>query len=455
MKKIELNAALSFLSEWLNFQVGQSNIVGLSVAVAHKSEIVFNRSYGFADLESDEKLTPDHAMNIGSQAKMFTATAVLLLAESGKVDIKQKAAEYLPWLKRHSDKRFSHITIEQLLTHRAGLARDGDDARFWHMEAPFPDEDQLKKIILKSKTYVEGYVKYKYSNLGYALLGLIIEKTSGVSFADFVQKAILQPLELKKTFAEFSQSNLKDIATSYSAAINGKRYPINRSVYTNCFTPVAGIYSTPQDMCRFLSANFYGDFLPKEIKAGLHNQKFNHWLPQIYRGSTYGAGFFLADFNDRKIVGHSGGFTGYRTATFYDPQTQVTVSVSNTTREVPVYKVLNAVLSVFDFFYKNGSGDPMLNVVVRNLWVNIMSVSTKKAVFLLQTDNWEPFSQSEELEQIEPNKFKIKRASDNSYLGETVEFVYKKSELDHINYAGLTLRSKKSFDAWLRDFTKR
>src|SRR5687768_11432908 len=120
MKKFELNAALTFLSEWLDFQVGQSSIVGLSVAVAHKNEIVFKQVYGVADLESGEKLRVDHAMNIGSQAKMFTATAILLLVENGKLDIKQKAVQYLPWLKEHADKRFIQITIEQLLTHRAG-----------------------------------------------------------------------------------------------------------------------------------------------------------------------------------------------------------------------------------------------------------------------------------------------------------------------------------------------
>jgi D-alanyl-D-alanine carboxypeptidase len=104
-----LAESLEFLDSWLEFRQRKLQLPGLMVAVAYKGKILFNKAYGYANLQTREKLTADHLFYIASQSKTFTATAIMQLAENRKLHIDDCAANYLPWLKTHKDKRFQKL----------------------------------------------------------------------------------------------------------------------------------------------------------------------------------------------------------------------------------------------------------------------------------------------------------------------------------------------------------
>lgn len=123
-----------------------------------------NEAYGYADLEKKTKLTPQHIFRIASHSKTFTATALMQLQEQGKLRIDDYVIDYLPWLKGHKDKRWQKITIRQLMSHGAGVIRDGLNADYWQLERPFPAQEELKGEILEADIDIDNNTKLKYSN---------------------------------------------------------------------------------------------------------------------------------------------------------------------------------------------------------------------------------------------------------------------------------------------------
>ena len=195
------------MDSWLDFRYKRGELPGFVVAVSHQGKIIFNNAYGFSNLERKEKLKNNHIFRIASHSKTFTATAIMQLVEQGKISLNDKIVDYLPWLNEHRDKWFKSVTITQLLSHGAGVIRDGLDSDYWQLKNPFPDKAQFKKEILEADLVLNNNSHMKYSNYGYTLLGLIVEQVSGKSYKDFVTENIIAPLKLQNTW--FSKSLMR------------------------------------------------------------------------------------------------------------------------------------------------------------------------------------------------------------------------------------------------------
>lgn len=187
-----------FLSKW--------HIKGASVAVLKNEKLVYAKGYGYADHEAGIKVEPYHTFRIASVSKLITAVAIMNLVEEAKVGLSDKVfgvngilndSVYLSF----SDKRFNDITIHHLLMHRAGwTTRWGDHmfiphsiARQMNKELPLKDTDYIEFALSKKLHYTPGKY-YSYSNLGYVILGKVIEKASGKTYEAYVQEDILYPL---------------------------------------------------------------------------------------------------------------------------------------------------------------------------------------------------------------------------------------------------------------------
>src|SRR5947208_6931150 len=169
-----LTSALDYVPRWIEFQMAASQQPGCIVAIAHRDKIVLERAFGSANLDTGEALTPRHRFRVASHSKSFTAAGIMRLREEGKLKLDDTAGRFI----RDLHPKAARATIAQLLSHSAGLVRDGWDAGQWQDRRPFRSVEELRAD-LKLAPIIEGNTRFKYSNHGYGLAGLIIEAIAG------------------------------------------------------------------------------------------------------------------------------------------------------------------------------------------------------------------------------------------------------------------------------------
>ena len=439
--------ALSFLDSWLDYRVRQSHIPGLSVAVGVGSDVVFAKAYGMADVERQEALTTDHIFGMASQSKLFASTAVLQLVQAGKLRLDDPASHYLPWLGSHHDTRVRTITIRQLLSHSAGLVRDGQRTDFWMLAKPFPDANALQSMVLATELPVEPNTQLKYSNMGIALVGQIVEAASGLPYTEYIHDHILKPLKLKHTFADYKPELDNRLATAYSFPYEHQRRPLMPRLPTETFASAVGIHSTPTDMCHFAIANFWSREVLLSDASKKEMQRTQITGYGYDEGWELGLGAEIQRAGNHRLVGHSGHLAGYLTATFFDPHSQLAVSVAvNAKDDTDILKVVRGIIGALDWFAEQaGSVVPKqivrLNVRLFNPVAVLQVVAVSKGgVVLIDPDDWEPFSFAETCEQIRPGVLRITTPGSAFNEGELVHYAFSQSnEVLSVDYTGQTL----------------
>lgn len=451
---------LGYLSRWVRSIYEQKNdIPGLVVAVAKEGEIIFLEAHGYADLEKKQKMTTDHMFRIASHSKTFTATAIMQLQEQGKLRIDDFVVDYLPWLKKHRDKRFSKITIRQLLSHGAGVVRDGLNQDFWSLNAPFPDEKRFKDEILKAKLVLENNTKMKYSNFGYSLLGVVIEAASGNTYNDYVTRNIIKPLRLGKTHPEISEKVMSRLVTGYSRVDHAKkRLPIEQ-IYTSAMAPATGFVSNAEDLCTYFTAQMVGsgELLNDESKKEMQRP---HWrVENVDERSEYGLGFEIDYVGDRKLVGHGGGFPGHITKSIFDPKDKYVVVVLTNALRSGASRIAFSIFRTIDYVHNND--EPIKKNLLKyagryeGLWYGVDIVPLGQKLLSVGTDSWEPFQDPEELEHVSGDKFKVSKTTSFGSEGELVKFVMDKSEkVEHVIYTGEKLLPENQYRKELKGKTK-
>jgi CubicO group peptidase (beta-lactamase class C family) len=268
-----LGHAISYFDDWFECQKLYDRLTpGYSVAVSYKGEIIYSKGFGFANKENSEPVTTSHLFRIASHSKTFTATAIMQLMEAGKLSIHDPAAKYLTFLKDNPDPRMREITIQQMLSHSSGIIRDGTDARFWRLENHFPSKEEIREVCVSQPLIIENNTRFKYSNYAYGLLGWIIEEISGLSYEDYMQRHILEPLGLAYTGARYNAGS-GPYVTGYTYFVpdDGRQVPVCPAIDTNGLAGATGFYSNPESLCRFYSAVMPGsgkllsDNLKKEM----------------------------------------------------------------------------------------------------------------------------------------------------------------------------------------------
>lgn len=444
MNKKDLEKAVKYIGSWLPFRFGRVEIPGMVVGIAHKGKIIFKGAYGYANLETKEKMTANHVFRIASLSKTFTATAIMQLQEQGKLRIDDYISDYLPWLKGHNDKRFQKISIRQLLSHGAGIIRDGNNADYWQLLREFPNEDEFIKEILQAKLIIDNNIKLKYSNYGYTLLGMVVAAVAKQPYNGYVQKNIVDVLGLKNTAPEISTNIRKSLATGYSRKDLNKRLPI-ASADTRAMSSATGFCSTAEDMCVYFSAHnpqsrkLLGPESKKEMRR-IQWRVENNEKPEEY----YGLGLEVDYIDGNHLIGHGGGFPGYITKSFYDTKNDVVIVVLTNAIDGgagAIAKGIYGVINKFDSKMEKPKQEfSKFEGRFMDLWNLIDVVSVGNKIYAGYPNSWTPFKGAEELEYVDDKTLKVVKANSYSAESELVKYIFDaKNNITKVIYNGVSV----------------
>jgi CubicO group peptidase (beta-lactamase class C family) len=182
-----LQSATEYIRSWIEFQVRASQQPGCIVAIAHRDKVVAEYAFGHANLATGEKLTPRHRFRIASHSKSFTAAGIMKLRERRKLRLDDPVGQYVKDL----HPQVAETTIAQILSHSAGLTRDGAASGQYSDRRPFLSTEELIAD-LSSPPTIEPNTRFKYSNHGFGLLGLVIEAITGEPYRVWIEREIVE-----------------------------------------------------------------------------------------------------------------------------------------------------------------------------------------------------------------------------------------------------------------------
>jgi len=296
--------------EYMNALSNQKRFIG-SVLVARDGKIVFSKGYGMANVELDVPNAPETRFRLGSITKQFTAAAILLLQERGKLNVTDPICKYFD----PCPSAWSEVTIHHLLSHTGGVPNFTSFPDYMpKMMLPVTTTEMIARFKDKPLDFKPGE-KWSYSNSGYFLLGAIIEKAAGESYESLLQKNIFDPLKLTGTGYDHFDVILKHRATGYSMS-KGKMV---NSAFLDMTQPYSAgsLYSTVEDLFRWNEALFGGKVLS--------TKSFEMMTTPVKNNYAYGLGV-ETKFN-RKMITHGGGINGFATFIARFPDEKVTIVV--------------------------------------------------------------------------------------------------------------------------------
>lgn len=295
-------------------QAYDGQVPGAAVLVLHDGQPVFRRGYGLAVVEDGTAVTATSNFRLASVSKQFTAAAVLLLVEDGRLGLDQLARRWLPELPPAA----AAITLRQLLSHTSGLL-DYEDLMDPAGTRQVHDADVLTLLSHEDRLNFAPGTQYRYSNSGYALLALIVGRASGKDYATFLQERIFRPLGMAHTVAH--QDGVDTVATrayGYSR-IDGRWQRTDQST-TSAVLGDGGIYSSLDDLARWDAALYDDRLLSKASRRAMFSPATSTPEPDV---PHYGFGWRL----NGPVQWHSGESIGFRNVIVRHPEKHLTVIV--------------------------------------------------------------------------------------------------------------------------------
>jgi CubicO group peptidase (beta-lactamase class C family) len=297
----------------------ETNDPGLAVLVAQDGKILFEKSYGLADREHHVPVIPQTTFRIGSIGKQFTASAILKLQEEGKLSVNDKLSKYIPDFPRGNE-----VTLRHLLRHTSGIHSYTEKQGFIESVTSAVKPDDLINSFKNDPYDFDPGKKWHYDNSGYFLLGRIVEKVSGQSYGDFLQKNFFQPLGMTNSGVYRAHPGLPHEALGYS---------LEGAVFTNAvnwdmsWAGGAGtLYSTVEDLFRWNEGIFNGRVLDAaSLKAAFTPVKISE--NQVGSGSGYGFGWFINRHRGLLQIWHGGGLNGFSSYLLRVPDEKCTVAI--------------------------------------------------------------------------------------------------------------------------------
>jgi CubicO group peptidase (beta-lactamase class C family) len=291
-----------------------------TVLVARDGSVVLDKAYGMANLELDVPNTPDTKFRLGSITKQFTAAAILLLEERGKLKIDDPVKTYLA----DAPMAWDRVRVFNLLTHSAGIPNFTSLADYSTIKLSARSAESAYTAIKDRALEFGPGEKFSYSNSGYVVLGAVIEKVSGQSYENFIVENIFKPLGMNDSGYDSNTEIIKRRASGYMRTPAGYR----NAGYIHMSVPHAAgaLYSTTRDLLKWQQALFAGKVVSKA--------SLDRMITPFKDG--YALGVVSQTQKGRAVIAHGGGIDGFNTHLAYYPDTKtVIVALSNVNGPVP------------------------------------------------------------------------------------------------------------------------
>jgi len=360
-----LPPALAYVREWLGYQMRATEQPGCAIAVVWRGRVVLDEAFGHANLAAGEALTPRHRHRVASHSKTFTAAAMMKLREQARVSLEDAAGKYVAGL--HPD--VATATVGQLLSHTAGVMRDGPDCAYWVGRAPFLDESSLRADLAMAPA-IEAGVRLKYSNHGFGLAGLVIEAITGEPYAVWVKREIVDAAGLTETTPDVPLPAAAMLARGHSGkALLGRRLVFAGDQSTGALASATGFVSTASDIAKFLgqlAPNAPASILTVASRREMSRPQWKDRWGAV--DQSYGLGTISWSFDGWEGFGHSGGFQGYITRSAVIPEQDLAVSCLTNAVDGLSHGWLDGAMAILKRFQTGGAPAPGLKDWTGRWW---------------------------------------------------------------------------------------
>lgn len=310
------SVAIEDIDRLVKQEMQANQIPGLAVAILIEGELLFEQSYGLANVELDVPVTSDSVFELASLTKQFTAAAVLILASEGNLSLDDSIADYVDDAPAH----WSDISIRQLLSHTAGLSDRFEETLDGRMIMDHSADDMIRSAMATPLISKPGE-KWSYSDQGYALLGQVIERASGQAYQEFVEKRLLDPAGLDGARFHSKQSIVPNRVAGYVLS-DGKLENVRRDWQYGILSHY-GVMASIEDLAAWEKAVVENTVLSQE-QLDLAWQPHSQLFATDGFSMNYGFGWFVAKIGDFTVVEHTG-VTGTSYARVLESNTAVIV----------------------------------------------------------------------------------------------------------------------------------
>ncbi|MBN1293430.1 MAG: beta-lactamase family protein [Candidatus Latescibacteria bacterium] len=314
-----------------------NDVPGAAVMVISEGKPVFIKSYGLASLDKKAPVRSNTNFRLASVTKQFTAMSIMILVERGQLSYESTLTDIFPGFPEYG----SRVTVRHLLNHTSGLI-SYESLIPEKADEQILDRDVLDIMASQDSTYFAPGTEFRYSNSGYAVLAMIVEKISGKSFASFLKENIFEPLEMYNTVAyEKNISTVKNRAYGY--AWEDSVFVFSDQSTTSAVLGDGGIYSSIDDLFRWDRALY----TEKLVSRGTLEKAFTPGVLRNGEETTYGFGWSIGEYLGHRRIYHGGSTCGFRTAIHRYPDDRLNVIVLTNRRDAQTDRLAEEIATLF------------------------------------------------------------------------------------------------------------
>ena len=319
---------------YIKSEMQKQQIPGVAVGVMRNGTIILAKGYGFANVEHQVPVTPLTIFQSGSMGKQFTATAIMMLVEEGKLSLDDSIAKYFPGAPATWDK----ITVRHLLTHTGGMTDYPSDFDF---RRDYTESEMLEKIKLVPLAFQPGE-KWSYSNLGYVTLGILINKVSGQFYGDFLRDRVFKPLGMT-TARVISEEDIVPHRAAGYRLVRGQLKNQSWVAPSLNTTADGALYLNLYDMAKWDAALYTEKLLKRSSLDQMWTQV------KLNSGTTekYGFGWRVDAVRGHRIVEHGGSWQGFKSQISRYVDDKLTIVVFANSSRADQSKLVNGIAEIF------------------------------------------------------------------------------------------------------------